>query len=336
MLEIVEPVGGPVESGLADIDDQDVSADPQHRGDPHDGEHGHHLRHRGDESSADPPGERRLSPGERQAHVVHLHDQRDHAVHQHGDEERHDDQNHQPGQERFGLDRRQRNHHDLGGQDQIGPDGSVDHGLFEFRSALRCVRGLVLVMAPGEGLVDLLRSLVAQEQAAGDEKVRQRLRQELAQDHRHREDDQELVADGTDRDLANDRQFAIRAESVHVAGSDRGVVDDHSRGLDARATGRCADVVDGRRCCFRERRDVVQQGDETTSHGEPPQFGRSSDARSRVDLQTVADRPSGPTARRVRSRASDDRSTSRRTTTRVKGADDGGRHTRRCGARCGV
>ena len=56
-------------------------------------------------------------------------------------------------------------------------------------------------------------------------------------------------------------------EPVHVAGGDRGVVDDHTRGFDARATGRCADVVDGRRCGFRDRRDVVQQGDETTSHG---------------------------------------------------------------------
>src|SRR5690606_19531044 len=115
--------------------------------------------------------------------------------------------------------------------------------------------GRLLVVAAGERFVDLLRTLVAEEQAAGDEQVGQRLRQELTQDHRDRQDDQQFVADRAERDLADDGQFAIRGEPVDVAGGDGGVVDDDARRLDAGLARRRADIVDRRRRRFREQRD---------------------------------------------------------------------------------
>jgi hypothetical protein len=53
----------------------------------------------------------------------------------------------------------------------------------------------------GKRLVDLLGPLVAEERAADDQQIRQRAREELAEDHGHREDDQQLVADRPDCDL---------------------------------------------------------------------------------------------------------------------------------------
>ncbi len=49
---------------------------------------------------------------------------------------------------------------------------------------------------------------------------------------------QELVAQGADGDLPDDRQLAVGGQALHVGGRDRGVVDDHAGRLDARSTGR--------------------------------------------------------------------------------------------------
>ncbi len=62
-------------------------------------QHGHRS------SLGDPRTERGLALGKCQTHVVHLHDQGDHAVHQDGDEDRDDEEHQQPGEERFVLDR---------------------------------------------------------------------------------------------------------------------------------------------------------------------------------------------------------------------------------------
>ena len=47
----------------------------------------------------------------------------------------------------------------------------------------------------------------------------------------------------------------------------RGIVDDDTSRLHRGATRRRADIVDRRRCEFRQRSDIVEQTYETTSHG---------------------------------------------------------------------
>ena len=83
---------------------------------------------------------------------------------------------------------------------------------------------------------------------------------------RHREDEEQLVAQRAEGDLLDDRQLAVGGEAAHVGRRDRGVVDDDARRLHARPTGGHPDVVDRGRGQLGQRRDVIEQPDQTACH----------------------------------------------------------------------
>ena len=75
-----------------------------------------------------------------------------------------------------------------------------------------------------------------------------------------------LLRSEPDRDAPDDRQLAVGGEPLHVARRDGGVVDHHAGGLGARPARGGADVVDRGGRELGQRGDVVEQGDESTSH----------------------------------------------------------------------
>ncbi len=82
-------------------------------------------------------------------------------------------------------------------------------------------------------------------------------------------------------------QLAIGGQAPDVGRGDRGVVDDHARGLHARPAGGGADVVDRGRGQLGQRRHVIEQSDQTTCH---------ADLLCRVDLgETLTGHLPGPT-----------------------------------------
>src|SRR6187402_1816030 len=85
LLGVVHPVVEGVPAELVDPHEQDVAADPEHRDDADRRQCRQQLGHPGDQAPADGAGGTGLAPREVQADVVHLHDEADHAVHQHGD-----------------------------------------------------------------------------------------------------------------------------------------------------------------------------------------------------------------------------------------------------------
>ena len=82
--------------------------------------------------------------GQRQPGVVHLHDEPDDAVHQHGDADRDDRQDDRPGHERLVDHLVQRDDHDLGRQDEVGADGPGRRCLLVRQRVLG--RGVVVVV----------------------------------------------------------------------------------------------------------------------------------------------------------------------------------------------
>ena len=119
---------------------------------------------------------------------------------------------------------------------------------------------------PPSGLPELLGALVAEVGAADHQQRGQQPRQQLAQCQRGRKDEQQLVAQRAGRDPPDHRQLALGLEALHVARGHGRVVDDHARGLRARAAGAGGDVVDRGGGRARERRDVVEQRGEARAH----------------------------------------------------------------------
>ncbi len=180
-------------------------------------------------------------------------------------DERDDDQDREASPEALVGDLVQRDDHDLGGQDQVGAHGAGDHLLLRLGPDLG--RGHVVVVVTGDHAPHLVGAFVGEERAAEHEDDRQQVWEELAQQQGSREDEQQLVADRADRDLLHDRQLAVRGDAVDVLRRDRRVVDDHARGLGGRAARGRADVVDRCRRQLRDRRDVVEQAEQTRTHG---------------------------------------------------------------------
>ena len=118
-----------------------------------------------------------------------------------------------------------------------------------------------------DDLVDLLGALVAEIGAAEHQQRRDRRGQEVAERQGGGQQDQELVAQRSHRDLADDRQFALGGEADHIARRDGGIVDDDAGGLRPRLGGLAGDIV--KRGCrdLGDRRDVVEQGDQSDAHG---------------------------------------------------------------------
>jgi hypothetical protein len=147
--------------------------------------------------------------------------------------------------------------------------------------ARRCA-DLVLVrvrLVREQGLVDLLGALVTEVGTTQHEERRDRPGGESAERERARQQEQELVAQRPEGDPADDRQFTLGREAHDIARCDRGIVDDHARGLRAGLGGLSGDVVEGRRGGLRERRDIVQQGNQSDAH-------KSASSRNSYAVQT--------------------------------------------------
>ena len=132
----------------------------------------------------------------------------DDAVDQDGDREGDDDEDDRPAEERLVGDLVERDHHDLGRQDEVGADRAPVTIVFSRprprSSAGR--RGLVVAADP---LPDLLGALVAEVGAADHQDRGEQPRQELAEQQRRREDEQQLVPQRADGDALDDRQLAV-------------------------------------------------------------------------------------------------------------------------------
>ena len=127
-----------------------------------------------------------------------------------------------------------------------------------------------------EAVMDLLGTLEAEVGAAEHQDDLDEHRHELAEHQRCRQDEQDLVLERSLRDPLDDRQLPLGGQAMHVRGRDGGVVDDDTRRLHAGPTGGGADVVDRRRSQLRQRRHIVQQADETTSHDISSTWAESS------------------------------------------------------------
>src|SRR6478735_3591246 len=92
----------------------------------------------------------------------------------------------------------------------------------------------------------LLEALVAEVGTADHQDRGEQTREELAEQQRHRQDDDQLVAQRADRDPLDHRELAVGGHSVDVLRSDGGVVDHDSGGLRGGPARSSADVVDRR------------------------------------------------------------------------------------------
>ena len=258
---------------LVEADEEDVAADPQHRerADERDGRE--QARHRGDEREPDALGGLGGLLREVEADVVHLHDQRDHAV----DEE---------------VIRTATTASTIARIQMLASASELTTSLSAItmisalrmksvRMALAMVRfscsgvnspcsdtsSVGLGRVPGEALVDLVGALVGEERATEDEDHRQQARQELPEQHGRGQDEEQLVAQRPDGDLLDDRQLAVGRGPVEVLRRHGGVVDDHARGLGAGPARGGADVVHAGGGDPGECGDVVEEGEQSAGHG---------------------------------------------------------------------
>ena len=114
---------------------------------------------------------------------------------------------------------------------------------------------------------DLLGALKTEIQAAQHQDRGQRPGQEPAEQNRHRQDDEELVAERPDRDLPDDRELALWRQARHVTWDNCRVVHDHAERLASCPAGSRHDVV--RRCRRKtgQGRNVVKEREQTARHG---------------------------------------------------------------------
>ena len=182
-----------------------------------------------------------------------------------GDDHGDDDQNDEPRPERLVGHLVEGDHHDLGGQDEVGADRAGGHLLLGVL-ADRAVGGRGVAVVSTEAAPNLLGALVAEIGRADHQDRRQQPRHELTEQQRGGQDEHQLVAQGSDRDPLDDRQLALGGDAVHVLRRHRGVVDDDSGRLGGRASGGGADVVDR---CGREpgqSGNVVEEPEQTSAH----------------------------------------------------------------------
>ena len=121
---------GRMPAELVRPDEQDVPADPQHRDGADDRQCGKQFGHPRHQAAADALREPGRPLCKAEPDVVHLHDDGDHAVHRRGDDQGDDDEDDQPRPERLVGNLIECDHHDLGGQDEVGPDRAGRHLAF--------------------------------------------------------------------------------------------------------------------------------------------------------------------------------------------------------------
>ena len=269
-----------------------------------------------------------------QADVVHLHDQPHHPVHAHGDEDGHHRQDRrlhpeaQVGHLVHGDD------HDLQGQDEVRGDGPAHHGVLGLRTPLD--GGLLVVGMPvaGELAPYLVRALIGQVGAAGQQQPRQDPGGEPVEQQQRGQDEHELVAQGALGDPPDHRQLAGRGRAGHVLRGHRGVVDHHARRLGRGASRSGGHVVHARGGEAGEGGDVVEQGYES-DHGSSwggadGRAGARAGRRSSIAAGTDTHRP-GPVGDRAGACAADEAAGGLRRRSRWS-PRDGSPGGRRCGA----
>ena len=128
----------------------------------------------------------------------------------------------------------------------------------------RC--GAACAVVSANAAPNLLGALVAEIGRAEHQDRRQQPRHELTEQQGGGQDEQQLVAQGSDRDPLDDRQLALGGDAVHVLRRHRGVVDDDPGGLGGRAAGGGADVVDRRGREPGQSRNVVEKPEQTCAH----------------------------------------------------------------------
>ena len=191
-------------------------------------------------------------------------------------------EDHAAGHERLVEHLLERDHHDLGRQDEVGADRPRDGGGLGV-GALERHRHVVVVVVVAQGVDDLVGALVGEEAATEHQDDLDHRRRDRAQQQRHREDDQDLVAQRAEGDALDDRQLTVGGQPTDVGRGDRGVVDHDAGGLHARPAG-CGQrhVVHRRRGQLGQRRDVIEQSDQTACH-RPSLVIRESKQRSNAD-----------------------------------------------------
>jgi hypothetical protein len=132
------------------------------------------------------------------AEVIELHDACDQTVNAEGHQQRETDQDDELGRQRCGCHRAQRDHHDLGGKDEVGADRALDLGSFHgdpIRFLVRYCLNQRLVVLVLLGLVvqelvrELFATLEAQEGAAQYQQRRDRPGDDRADRERSRYED---------------------------------------------------------------------------------------------------------------------------------------------------
>ena len=237
---------------------KDAAADPDHRRRADDRQDAHQYRHADHQSAADRAGNCALPFRQEQADVVHLHDQRDHTVNPERDRDADQRQHDRLSDDRRGRHFGKRDRHDFGRQDQVGADRARHFLRLQRRGVAFHRRGFGRMPAE-DRLDDFLGPLITQIGAAEHQERGHQPRREGAQQQRRRKQDQQFVAQRPERDLADDRQFALGGEARDVARSHRGIVDDHAHRLAAGLAGCGGDVVERRGGELGDRGDIVEQ-----------------------------------------------------------------------------
>ena len=168
---------------------------------------------------------------------------------------------------------RERDRHDLGREDEVRLDRARDLLVLERLRAQRDAAELrfmrVRVMRH-EDLENLLGAFVAKIRSADHQQRRDAPGQQIAERERRGQKDQQLVAQRSEGDLRDDRHLALGGETHHVARRHGGVVDHHPGGLHAGLGGLRRHIV--KRGCRHagDRRNVVEQGQQSDTHKRSP------------------------------------------------------------------
>ena len=116
----------------------------------------------------------------------------------------------------------------------------------------------MVVIVVAQCVNDLVGAFVGQEAPAEHQDDLDHLRGDRTEQQGRRQNDEQLIAQRTDRNAPDDGQFTLGGEPANVGGGDRGVIDHHAGRLRA-GLRRCrTDVVNRRRGQLRQRGDVIQ------------------------------------------------------------------------------
>ena len=195
-----------------------------------------------------------------QTDVIHLHNQRHRAIDHRGNHDAHQRQRDRLQRHTVLRQFGQGDGHDLGRKDEVGLDRAGDLFLFQVGGVLgvEILFDLVVGMG-GQHVEHLFRALETQIGPAQHQKRRHRQRQEPGQEHQPRQEHDQLVLERALGDAPDDRQLAVGLEPRDISWRHGGVVDHHARRLGPGLGRRRRNVVNRGRRHLGNRRDIVQQ-----------------------------------------------------------------------------